>query len=45
MRVTLRNQLKQARVALKKNLNQRDKWIKEWPGQMCITASQVGSFY
>ena len=33
--------LKQTRVALKKHLNKRDKWIKEWPGQMCITASQI----
>jgi len=27
--------------ALKKNLKTRDKWILKWPGQLCITASQV----
>lgn len=41
MRVSLRVQLKQCRNALRKNLNKRDKWIKEWPGQLCITSSQV----
>ncbi|KAG8273642.1 Dynein heavy chain 2, axonemal [Homalodisca vitripennis] len=40
MRVTLRNLLKVVRLALKKNLNDRDKWFKEWPGQMGITSSQ-----
>lgn len=41
MRVTLRALLKVVRTALKKSLTERDKWIKEWPGQMCITSSQV----
>ncbi|KAJ9574124.1 hypothetical protein L9F63_008538, partial [Diploptera punctata] len=40
MRVTLRDQLKLCRVALRKNLTKRDKWIKDWPGQLCITSSQ-----
>ncbi|XP_034231069.1 dynein heavy chain 2, axonemal [Thrips palmi] len=38
---TLREELKQCRNALRKNLTKRDKWIKEWPGQLCITSSQI----
>lgn len=45
MRDTLRDQLKLCRTALRKNLSKRDKWIKEWPGQLCITSSQVWFFY
>ncbi|CAL1538804.1 unnamed protein product [Lymnaea stagnalis] len=41
MRWTLKEILRNCRTALKKNLNKRDKWIKEWPGQMCITAGQI----
>ncbi|XP_014680873.1 PREDICTED: dynein heavy chain 2, axonemal-like [Priapulus caudatus] len=41
MRWTLKEQLKQTRLALKKNISKRDKWVKDWPGQLCITASQV----
>ncbi|KAL8578353.1 Dynein heavy chain 2, axonemal [Nucella lapillus] len=41
MRWTLKEVLKNCRLALKKSLTKRDKWIKEWPGQMCITASQI----
>ncbi|XP_075210256.1 dynein heavy chain 2, axonemal kl-2 [Lycorma delicatula] len=41
MRVTLKDELKSVRAALRKNLNKRDKWIKDWPGQLCITASQI----
>ncbi|XP_040308873.1 dynein axonemal heavy chain 2 [Herpailurus yagouaroundi] len=41
MRVTLRDLLRNCRVALKKFLNKRDKWVKEWAGQMVITASQI----
>lgn len=28
--------------SLKKYLKSRDEWILQWPGQLCITASQVG---
>jgi dynein heavy chain len=41
MHVTLRDQLKLCQISLRKNLIKRDKWIKEWPGQLCITSSQV----
>ncbi|KAJ1520022.1 hypothetical protein ONE63_004252 [Megalurothrips usitatus] len=41
MRTTLHQQLKQCRNDLRKNLNKRDKWIKDWPGQLCITSSQI----
>ncbi|XP_076454460.1 dynein axonemal heavy chain 2-like [Babylonia areolata] len=41
MRWTLKEVLKNTRTALKKQLNKRDRWIKDWPGQMCITASQI----
>ncbi|KAB1265173.1 Dynein heavy chain 2; axonemal, partial [Camelus dromedarius] len=33
MRVTLRDLLRNCRLALKKFLNKRDKWVKEWAGQ------------
>nr|XP_055113102.1 dynein axonemal heavy chain 2 isoform X1 [Symphalangus syndactylus] len=41
MRVTLRDLLWNCRLALKKFLNKRDKWVKEWAGQVVITASQI----
>ncbi|XP_034551682.1 dynein heavy chain 2, axonemal-like [Notolabrus celidotus] len=41
MRVTLKTTLKSCLKALKRTLDQRDKWVKEWPGQMVITASQI----
>ena len=34
MRWTLKDVLKNCRLGLKKNLSKRDKWIKEWPGQV-----------
>lgn len=34
MRSTLRDLLRQCKAALKKNLSKRDKWLKEWPGQV-----------
>jgi dynein heavy chain len=34
MRWTLKEVLKNTRQALKKSLTKRDKWIKEWPGQV-----------
>uniref|UniRef100_G1MEZ7 Dynein axonemal heavy chain 2 n=1 Tax=Ailuropoda melanoleuca TaxID=9646 RepID=G1MEZ7_AILME len=41
MRVTLRDLLRNCRLALKKFLSKRDKWVKEWAGQMVIAASQI----
>ncbi|KAK2860339.1 hypothetical protein Q7C36_004505 [Tachysurus vachellii] len=41
MRATLKDCLKNCNVALKKMKDKRDKWVKDWPGQMLITASQI----
>ena len=41
MRITLKDILRACRGDLKKNLNKREKWVKDWPGQMLITASQI----
>jgi len=41
MRDCLKQTLKQVKLSLTKNLKTRDKWILEWPGQLCIAASQV----
>lgn len=41
MRETLNYELRFVLEALTKNLKNRDKWILKWPGQLCITASQV----
>ncbi|XP_028992315.1 dynein axonemal heavy chain 2 isoform X2 [Betta splendens] len=41
MRITLKDCLNSCLVALKKMTGQRDKWVKDWPGQMLITASQI----
>nr|XP_048689619.1 dynein axonemal heavy chain 2 isoform X1 [Caretta caretta] len=41
MRWTLKELLRNCRLALKKMLTKRDKWVKEWAGQMVITASQI----
>ncbi|ERE69395.1 dynein heavy chain 6, axonemal-like protein [Cricetulus griseus] len=41
MRMTLRDLLRNCRMVLKKFLNKRDKWVKDWAGQMVITASQI----
>ncbi|XP_078389870.1 dynein axonemal heavy chain 2 [Cetorhinus maximus] len=41
MRFSLKDLLKESRLALKKMLTKRDKWVKDWPGQMLITSSQI----
>ena len=41
MRITLKDILRASRLDLKKNLNKREKWVKDWPGQVLITASQI----
>lgn len=40
MRWTLKEVLKSCRVALKKNLSKRDKWIKDWCGQVCLFSTE-----
>jgi len=37
MRSSLKDLLRQCKAALKKSLNKRDKWLKEWPGQVNIS--------
>lgn len=41
MRFALKDVLRDCRIALKKAGNKRDKWVKEWAGQICITSSQI----
>uniref|UniRef100_UPI0037E8313A dynein axonemal heavy chain 2 n=1 Tax=Semicossyphus pulcher TaxID=241346 RepID=UPI0037E8313A len=41
MRVTLKDSLKNCLEALRNKTAQRNKWVKEWPGQMLITARQI----
>ena len=41
MRWNLKEILKGTRMALKKALSKRDKWMKDWPGQLCVTSSQM----
>uniref|UniRef100_A0A1B8Y1E3 Dynein heavy chain 2, axonemal n=1 Tax=Xenopus tropicalis TaxID=8364 RepID=A0A1B8Y1E3_XENTR len=41
MRWTLKELLRNCRLALKKMSSKRDKWVKEWAGQMLITSSQI----
>ncbi|XP_073510575.1 dynein axonemal heavy chain 2 isoform X2 [Phyllobates terribilis] len=41
MRWTLKDLLRNCRLALKKMSSKRDKWVKEWAGQMLITSSQI----
>jgi len=41
MQITVREYLKNCLSALKLQLTKREKWIKEWPSQSCITASEI----
>ncbi|TRY86535.1 hypothetical protein DNTS_031645, partial [Danionella cerebrum] len=41
MRLTLKDCLKNCSSALKKMLGKRGKWVRDWPGQMLISASQI----
>lgn len=45
MRESLKDIFKNVMNSLKKNLKSRDEWILKWPGQLCITASQVHILY
>ncbi|XP_056602033.1 dynein axonemal heavy chain 2 isoform X3 [Triplophysa dalaica] len=41
MRCTLKDCLKNCCMALKKMVGKRGKWVRDWPGQMLITTSQI----
>ncbi|CAF0762898.1 unnamed protein product [Adineta steineri] len=41
MQITIREYLKNCLSALKLQLTKRNKWIKDWPSQCCITASEI----
>lgn len=41
MQITVREYLKNALSALKIQSSKRDKWIKDWPSQCCVTASEI----
>ena len=41
MRLTLKNLLRACRIDLRKHLSKRDKWIKEWPGQVSTASGAV----
>lgn len=44
MRETLKDIFIYVMKSLMKHLRSRDEWILKWPGQLCITASQVHIF-
>lgn len=41
MRATLKSLLRACRLDLKKNLNKREKWVKEWPGQVITRNNKI----
>jgi dynein heavy chain len=41
MQITVREYLKNCLAALKLQLIKREKWIKDWPSQCCVTASEI----
>lgn len=41
MHAVLQEQLRMTRKSLRKMLSKRDKWISMWPGQLCLTSSQI----
>jgi dynein heavy chain len=41
MHKSLRDVLRACRLDLKKHLSKREKWVRDWPGQVIITASQI----
>jgi dynein heavy chain len=41
MQITVREYLKNCLFALKLQLTKREKWLKDWPSQSCVTASEI----
>ena len=41
MQISVREYLKNSLSALKLQLKTRNKWIKDWPSQCCVTASEI----
>jgi dynein heavy chain len=41
MQITVREYLKNCLAALKLQSTKREKWIKDWPSQCCVTASEI----
>uniref|UniRef100_T1INB1 Dynein axonemal heavy chain 2 n=1 Tax=Strigamia maritima TaxID=126957 RepID=T1INB1_STRMM len=41
MQISLRETLNSSRVALRKQLSRRDRWMKDWPGQLCIVSNCI----
>lgn len=41
MKKSLKQKLKQTRASLKELSKKRDKWLDLWPGQLCLTTSQI----
>jgi dynein heavy chain len=41
MQITVREYLKNCLSTLKQHLTKRDKWVKDWPSQCCVTASEI----
>ena len=39
MHKSLKDVLRASRLDLKKHLSKREKWVREWPGQVCDTPS------
>ena len=37
MHATLKDVLRACKGDLKKHLTKRDKWVREWPGQVCTS--------
>lgn len=44
MRVTLKDRLSDCLVALKKMTGHRDKWVKDWPGQVYLSLISNSDF-
>lgn len=43
MRITLKSSLSNCLVALKKMTGQRDKWVRDWPGQVHLSLSSLSA--